>query len=47
MSTADYVLEASIESNHWLLSDFKILENITFIYKPDRMKYETFIVASV
>ena len=44
VSRTDYLLEASKANAHWLLSGFKNFEISTFIYKPDRMKNETFSV---
>ena len=44
VSRTDYLLEASKANAHWLLSGFKNFKINTFIYKPDRMKFETFSV---
>ena len=39
LSSRRFLLEA-----HWLWSGFKSFEKVTFILKPDRMKFETFNV---
>ena len=44
VSRTDYVLEASKANAHWPMSGFKNFKISTFIYKPDRMKNETFSV---